>query len=108
MEETKNTNEIIETKEIEETNVIPTNESCEPETESDGNGGFAVVAGVLIAGAALGGGVAFARKKLGHKWEEHQIKKLKKKGYIIQEPEVEEIDSEDVDVVDDSEDQTKK
>ena len=77
------TNEINVTEETTSTDVIPTNDIYEPECESEGKSGFALVAGVTLAGAAIGAGVVLGRKKLAKKWEEHQIKKLEEKGYSI-------------------------
>lgn len=79
----KMTNEINVTEETTSTDVIPTNDIYEPEYESEEKDGFSLIAGVILAGAAIGAGAVLARKKLAKKWEEHQIKKLEEKGYSI-------------------------
>lgn len=98
------TNEINVTEETTSTDVIPTNGIYEPEYESEEKGGFALVAGVTLAGAAIGAGVVLGRKNLAKKWEEHQIKKLEKKGYSITYTEtIEPENSEDTEDVNQSE-----
>lgn len=98
------TNEINVTEETTSTDVIPTNDIYEPEYESEEKGGFALMAGVTLAGAAIGAGVVLGRKKLAKKWEEHQIKKLEKKGYSITYTEtIEPENSKDTEEVNQSE-----
>jgi urocanate hydratase len=73
----------------------------EPEVQGRGLGKIIAIGGTAL----VGGAAALAiknKKKLAAKIEDHKIKKLEKKGYVVYKPEeVEavEVDSEDVETV---------
>ena len=81
-------NEIIETPEVIDEDTIDTMVAKvreEPEEESE------IGLGKFVLGTALvAGGIGFLCHKFRHKIEEHQVNKLRKKGYTIEEPKVDE------------------
>lgn len=93
----KNENEIMEPEVIENTDVL------EPEVydESEESG---ISLGKLALGVGLVAGVGILCYKFKDKFEEHQVKKLKKKGYVVIKPEDEEDILEDADCIEDIED----
>ena len=94
-------NEEMETEMV-ETELEPVEEDYVEPEESNSNIGKVVVGGVVLIGAAA---LQF-RKKIAKAIENHNIKKLRKKGYAVIEPgqaiEAEVVDSEEV--VDDESD----
>ena len=88
-------NEIIETPEVIDEDIIDTTvaEVCEEPEEESGIG-----LGKIVLGTALvAGGIGFLCHKFRHKIEEHQVDKLRKKGYTIEAPIIDDIyeDSDD-------------
>ena len=82
-------NEIIETPEVIDEDIIDTTvaEVCEEPEEESGIG-----LGKIVLGTALvAGGIGILCHKFRHKIEEHQVNKLRKKGYIIELPEIDDI-----------------
>lgn len=90
-------NENIETLEvIEEPEVLETEEF---EDQKSGFGKIALASLLVIGGAAAIG------YKFRNKFEERQVEKLRKKGYLILEPEPIE-DEEDVEIVEEESDES--
>ena len=82
-------NEIIETPEVIDEDIIDTTvaEVCEEPEEESGIG-----LGKIVLGTALvAGGIGFLCHKFRHKIEEHQVNKLRKKGYTIEVPMIDDI-----------------
>ena len=95
----KNENEIMEPEVIENTVDV-----LEPEVydESEESG---IGLGKLALGVGLvAGGIGILCYKFKGKFEEHQVKKLKNKGYVVIKPEDEEDIFEDDDCIEDIED----
>ena len=91
-------NEIIETPEVIDEDIIDTTvaEVCEEPEEESGIG-----LGKIVLGTALvAGGIGFLCYKFRGKIEEKRVEKLRKKGYTIIEPEIDEI-VEDLEVEED-------
>ena len=93
----KNENEIMEPEVIDE-NIDETElEVYEMEPEEESGIGL----GKFVLGAALvAGGIGFLCYKFKGKFEEHQVKKLKNKGYVVIKPE----DEDEDDVFEDKDD----
>ena len=91
-------NEIIEPEVIENTDVLESEVYDEPEESGISLGKLALGVGLVA------GGIGFLCYKFKGKFEEHQVKKLKNKGYVVIKPEDEEDIFEDADCVEDIED----
>ena len=91
-------NEIMEPEVIENTDVLEPEVYDEPEESGIGLGKLALGVGLVA------GGIGFLCYKFKGKFEEHQVKKLKKKGYVVIKPEDEEDSFEDADCIEDIED----
>ena len=93
-------NEIMEPEVIENTDVLEPEVYDEPEESGIGLGKLALGVGLVA------GGIGFLCYKFKGKFEEHQVKKLKKKGYVVIKPEDEDEDDifEDDDCIEDVED----
>ena len=90
----KNENEIMEPEVIENTDVLEP--EVYDETEESG-----ISLGKLALGVGLvAGGIGFLCYKFKGKFEEHQVKKLKNKGYVVIKPE----DEDEDDVFEDEDD----
>ena len=94
----KNENEIMEPEVIENTDVLEPEVYDEPEESGIGLGKLALGVGLVA------GGIGFLCYKFKGKFEEHQVKKLKNKGYVVIKPEDEEDIFEDADCIEDIED----
>lgn len=95
----KNENEIMEPEVIENTvDVLEPEVYDEPEESGISLGKLALGVGLVA------GGIGFLCYKFKGKFEEHQVKKLKNKGYVVIKPEDEEDIFEDADCVEDIED----
>ena len=90
--------EIMESEVIENTDVLEPEVYDEPEESGIGLGKLALGIGLVA------GGIGFLCYKYKGKFEEHQVKKLKKKGYVVIKPEDEEDIFEDDDCIEDIED----
>ena len=90
--------EIMESEVIENTDVLEPEVYDEPEESGIGLGKLALGVGLVA------GGIGFLCYKYKGKFEEHQVKKLKKKGYVVIKPEDEDDIFEDDDCVEDIED----
>ena len=90
--------EIMEPEVIENTDVLDPEVYDEPEESGIGLGKLALGVGLVA------GGIGILCYKFKGKFEEHQVKKLKKKGYVVIKPEDEEDIFEDADCVEDIED----
>ena len=90
--------EIMEPEVIENTDVLDPEVYDEPEESGIGLGKLALGVGLVA------GGIGFLCYKFKGKFEEHQVKKLKKKGYVVIKPEDEEDIFEDDDCIEDIED----
>ena len=90
--------EIMESEVIENTDVLEPEVYDEPEESGIGLGKLALGIGLVA------GGIGFLCYKYKGKFEEHQVKKLKKKGYVVIKPEDEDDIFEDDDCVEDIED----
>ena len=90
--------EIMESEVIENTDVLETEIYDEPEESGISLGKLALGVGLVA------GGIGFLCYKFKGKFEEHQVKKLKNKGYVVIKPEDEEDIFEDADCVEDIED----
>lgn len=90
-------NEVIETPEVIDEDFIGTTDlEVYDESEKSGSG-----LGKIALGAALvAGGIGFLCYKFRGKIEEKRVEKLRKKGYTIIEPEIDEI-VEDLEVEED-------
>ena len=91
-------NEIIEPEVIENTDVLESEVYDEPEESGISLGKLALGVGLVA------GGIGFLCYKFKGKFEEHQVKKLKNKGYVVIKPEDEEDIFEDDDCIEDIED----
>ena len=81
-------NEVMEPEVIEENIDVMEPEVYEMEPEEESGIGL----GKLVLGTALvAGGIGFLCHKFRHKIEEHQVNKLRKKGYTIEAPIVDDI-----------------
>ena len=95
----KNENEIMEPEVIENTvDVLEPEVYDEPEESGISLGKLALGVGLVA------GGIGFLCYKFKGKFEEHQVKKLKNKGYVVIKPEDEEDIFEDADCIEDVED----
>ena len=94
----KNENEIMEPEVIENTDVLEPEVYDEPEESGISLGKLALGVGLVA------GGIGFLCYKFKGKFEEHQVKKLKNKGYVVIKPEDEEDIFEDDDCIKDIED----
>ena len=95
----KNENEIMEPEVIENTvDVLEPEVYDEPEESGISLGKLALGVGLVA------GGIGFLCYKFKGKFEEHQVKKLKNKGYVVIKPEDEEDIFEDDDCIEDIED----
>ena len=90
--------EIMEPEVIENTDVLDPEVYDEPEESGISLGKLALGVGLVA------GGIGILCYKFKDKFEEHQVKKLKKKGYVVIKPEDEEDIFEDADCVEDIED----
>ena len=91
-------NEIIEPEVIENTDVLESEVYDEPEESGISLGKLALGVGLVA------GGIGILCYKFKGKFEEHQVKKLKNKGYVVIKPEDEEDIFEDDDCIEDIED----
>lgn len=92
-------NEIMESEVIEnDIDVLEPEVYDEPEESGISLGKLALGVGLVA------GGIGILCYKFKDKFEEHQVKKLKKKGYVVIKPEDEEDIFEDADCVEDIED----
>ena len=92
-------NEIME-PEVIENDIDVLEPEVYDETEESG-----ISLGKLALGVGLvAGGIGILCYKFKDKFEEHQVKKLKKKGYVVIKPEDEEDIFEDADCIEDVED----
>lgn len=91
-------NEIMEPEVIENTDVLEPEVYDEPEESGISLGKLALGVGLVA------GGIGILCYKFKGKFEEHQVKKLKKKGYVVIKPEDEEDILEDADYIEDIED----
>ena len=92
-------NEIMEPEVIENTvDVLEPEVYDEPEESGISLGKLALGVGLVA------GGIGILCYKFKDKFEEHQVKKLKKKGYVVIKPEDEEDIFEDTDSIEDVED----
>ena len=91
-------NEIMEPELIENTDILDPEVYDEPEESGIGLGKLALGVGLVA------GGIGFLCYKFKGKFEEHQVKKLKNKGYVVIKPEDEEDIFEDADCIEDVED----
>ena len=94
----KNENEIMEPEVIENTDVLEPEVYDEPEESGIGLGKLALGVGLVA------GGIGILCYKFKGKFEEHQVKKLKNKGYVVIKPEDEEDIFEDADCIENVED----
>ena len=90
--------EIMEPEVIENTDVLDPEVYDEPEESGISLGKLALGVGLVA------GGIGFLCYKFKGKFEEHQVKKLKKKGYVVIKPEDEDDIFEDDDCIEDIED----
>ena len=92
-------NEIMEPEVIEnDIDVLEPEVYDEPEESGISLGKLALGVGLVA------GGIGFLCYKFKGKFEEHQVKKLKNKGYVVIKPEDEEDIFEDADCIEDVED----
>ena len=91
-------NEIMEPEVIENTDVLEPEVYDEPEESGISLGKLALGVGLVA------GGIGILCYKFKGKFEEHQVKKLKNKGYVVIKPEDEEDIFEDDDCIEDIED----
>ena len=95
----KNENEIMEPEVIEnDIDVLEPEVYDEPEESGISLGKLALGVGLVA------GGIGILCYKFKGKFEEHQVKKLKNKGYVVIKPEDEEDIFEDADCIEDVED----
>ena len=95
----KNENEIMEPEVIENTvDVLEPEVYDEPEESGISLGKLALGVGLVA------GGIGILCYKFKDKFEEHQVKKLKKKGYVVIKPEDEDDIFEADDCIEDIED----
>ena len=98
-------NEIMEPEVIENTvDVLEPEVYDEPEESGISLGKLALGVGLVA------GGIGILCYKFKDKFEEHQVKKLKKKGYVVIKPEDEDniFDNEDDDYVEDIEETSEE
>ena len=98
----KNENEIMEPEVIENTDVLDPEVYDEPEESGIGLGKLALGVGLVA------GGIGILCYKFKGKFEEHQVKKLKKKGYVVIKPEDEDDIFEDADYIEDIEETSEE
>ena len=98
----KNENEIMEPEVIENTDVLEPEVYDEPEESGISLGKLALGVGLVA------GGIGFLCYKFKGKFEEHQVKKLKNKGYVVIKPEDEEDIFEDADYIEDIEETSEE
>ena len=95
-------NEIMEPEVIENTDVLEPEVYDEPEESGIGLGKLALGVGLVA------GGIGILCYKFKDKFEEHQVKKLKKKGYVVIKPEDEDDIFEDADYIEDIEETSEE
>lgn len=97
-------NEIMEPEVIENTDVLESEVYDEPEESGISLGKLALGVGLVA------GGIGILCYKFKDKFEEHQVKKLKKKGYVVIKPEDEDniFDDEDDDYVENIEETSEE
>ena len=95
-------NEIMEPEVIENTDVLEPEVYDEPEESGIGLGKLALGVGLVA------GGIGFLCYKFKGKFEEHQVKKLKNKGYVVIKPEDEDDIFEDADYIEDIEETSEE
>ena len=95
-------NEIMEPEVIENTDVLDPEVYDEPEESGIGLGKLALGVGLVA------GGIGILCYKFKGKFEEHQVKKLKKKGYVVIKPEDEDDIFEDADYIEDIEETSEE
>ena len=99
----KNENEIMEPEVIENTiDVLEPEVYDEPEESGISLGKLALGVGLVA------GGIGFLCYKFKGKFEEHQVKKLKNKGYVVIKPEDEDDIFEDADYIEDIEETSEE
>ena len=98
----KNENEIMQPEVIENTDVLEPEVYDEPEESGISLGKLALGVGLVA------GGIGFLCYKFKGKFEEHQVKKLKNKGYVVIKPEDEEDIFEDADYIEDIEETSEE
>lgn len=87
---------------MEENKMMMTEETTEvrpvENNEVESSGGSSTLAKVVIVGAvgAIAGAAAFGMRKLKARNERKTIEKLRKKGWVIEEPEADEDEDEDI------------
>ena len=96
--------EIMEPEVIENTDVLDPEVYDEPEESGISLGKLALGVGLVA------GGIGILCYKFKGKFEEHQVKKLKKKGYVVIKPEDEDniFDDEDDDYVENIEETSEE
>lgn len=96
-------NEIMEPEVIENTvDVLEPEVYDEPEESGISLGKLALGVGLVA------GGIGFLCYKFKGKFEEHQVKKLKNKGYVVIKPEDEDDIFEDADYIEDIEETSEE
>ena len=95
-------NEIMEPEVIENTDVLEPEVYDEPEESGISLGKLALGVGLVA------GGIGFLCYKFKGKFEEHQVKKLKNKGYVVIKPEDEDDSLEDDDCIEDIEETSEE
>ena len=95
-------NEIMEPEVIENTDVLDPEVYDEPEESGISLGKLALGVGLVA------GGIGFLCYKFKGKFEEHQVKKLKNKGYVVIKPEDEDDIFEDADYIEDIEETSEE
>lgn len=94
--------EIMEPEVIENTDVLEPEVYDEPEESGISLGKLALGVGLVA------GGIGILCYKFKGKFEEHQVKKLKNKGYVVIKPEDEEDIFEDADYIEDIEETSEE
>ena len=94
--------EIMEPEVIENTDVLEPEVYDEPEESGISLGKLALGVGLVA------GGIGILCYKFKGKFEEHQVKKLKNKGYVVIKPEDEEDIFEDSDYIEDIEETSEE
>ena len=95
-------NEIMEPEVIENTDVLEPEVYDEPEESGISLGKLALGVGLVA------GGIGILCYKFKGKFEEHQVKKLKKKGYVVIKTEDEDDIFEDADYIEDIEETSEE
>lgn len=95
-------NEIMEPEVIENTDVLEPEVYDEPEESGISLGKLALGVGLVA------GGIGILCYKFKGKFEEHQVKKLKKKGYVVIKPEDEDDVIEDADYIENIEETSEE